>query len=136
MNKYEIVFDMLKDKMLFISKRCEYDDNKISISKNLSFLSIISSIITRPFKFIIKNESDENSFDMNSSKDILNKKRIISTFKTFKKKMIKKFNLIDILKIGVSVYYYLIRNKENKLFSLTMNEIYDTSYESFSSRML
>ena len=29
---------MLKDKMLFIFKRCEYDNNKISTFKNLSFL--------------------------------------------------------------------------------------------------
>ena len=39
--------------------------------------------------------------------------------------MIKKLNFIDIIKINVSIYYYLIRNKENKLFSLTINEIYD-----------
>ena len=30
--------------------------------------------------------------------------------------MIKKFDLIDIIKINASIYYYLIRNKENKLF--------------------
>ena len=46
--------------------------------------------------------------------------------------MIKKFNFIDIIKINVSIYYYLIRNKKNKFFSLTINEIYDISYE-FSS---
>ena len=72
--------------MLFIFKRYEYNDNKISTSKNLSFLSIISFIITRFFKFIIKNESNENNFDINFSKDILNKKKIILIFKTFKKK--------------------------------------------------
>ena len=77
---------MLKDKMLFIFKRCEHNNNKILILKNFLFLSIISFVITRSFKFIIKNESDENSFDMNSSKDILNKKRTTLTFKAFKKK--------------------------------------------------
>ena len=75
---------MLKDKMLFIFKRCEYDDNKALIFKNLSFLLKISFIvITRPFKFIIKNESNEDNFDMNYFKDILNKKRSILIFKTF-----------------------------------------------------
>ena len=78
---------MRKDKMLFVFKQCENDDNKISISKNFSFLSIISSvIITRFLKLIIKNKSNENNSDMNFSKDI--KKRSISIFKAFKKKMI------------------------------------------------
>ena len=45
--------------------------------------------------------------------------------------MIKKFDFIDIIEINISVYYHLTRNKENKLFFLTMNEIYDTLNESF-----
>ena len=45
--------------------------------------------------------------------------------------MIKKFNFIDIIKIDVSIYYYLIRNKKNKLFSLIINEIYDIFNKSF-----
>ena len=78
---------MLKNKILFIFKRCEYNDNKISITKDLSFLPIISFIIIiRPLKSIIKNESNENNFDINYLKDILNKKRSISTLKTLKKK--------------------------------------------------
>ena len=136
MNKYEIVFNMFKDKMLFVFKRCEHNDNKISTSKNLSFLSTISSVITRSFKFIVKNESNENNSDMNLSKNISNKKRITLIFKTFKEKMIKKPDLIDIAKIDVSIYYHLIRNKKNKFFSLTMNKIYDTSYEFSSLRIL
>ena len=36
---------MLKDKILFMFKRCEYDDNKILTFKNLSFLSKTSFII-------------------------------------------------------------------------------------------
>ena len=45
MNKYEVVLDMLKDKILFLSERCDYDDNKILTSKDLSFLSNASSVI-------------------------------------------------------------------------------------------
>ena len=117
---------MLKDKMLFIFKRCEYDDNKISAFENLSFLSkTLFVVITRFFKFIVENESNEDSFDINHFKDILNKKRSTLTFKTFKEKIIKKFDLINIIEIDASIYYYLIRNKENKLFFLIMNEIYD-----------
>ena len=127
---------MLKDKMLFIFKRCKHNDNKILTSKNLSFLSIISSAVTRPFKLIAKNELNEDNFDINPSKDILNKKKTTLTSKTFKKKMIKKSDFIDIAKIDASTYYYLTRNKKNKLFSLTMNEIYDTLYKFSSSKML
>ena len=117
---------MLKDKMLFVFKRCKHNDNKISTFKNLSFLSKTSFIIIiRFFKLIIKNESNENNFDMNYFKYISNRKRSISKFKAFKEKMIKKFNFIDITKINASIYYHLIRNKENKLFSLIMNKIYD-----------
>ena len=136
MNKYEVVFNMLKDKMLFVFKRYEYDDNKILISKNLSFLSIISFIITRFLKLIVKNESNEDNFDMNLLKNISNRKRITSIFRTFKEKMIKKLDFINIAKIDVLIYYHLIRNKKNKLFSLIMNKIYNTLYKSFSLRML
>ena len=136
MNKHEIVLNMLKNKMLFVSERYEHDNNKISTSKNLSFLPITSSAVTRPFKPIVKNESNENNFDINSSKDISNRKRITSTLKTFREKMIKEFDLINIAKIDASVYYHLTHNKENKLFSLTMNKIYDTSYKPPPPRML
>ena len=109
MNKYKVVLDMLKDKMLFIFKRYKYNNNKILKIKNLSFLlKTLFVIIIRFFKFIIKNESNENNFNINYSKNISNKKRLILTFRAFKKRIIKKFNFIDIIKIDVSIYYYLI----------------------------
>ena len=95
MNKYKVVFDMLKDKILFLFKRYNYNNNKILALKDLSFLSTTSLIvITRPFKFIIKNDSNENNFDMNYSKNVsnrkksINRKRLILTFKTLKKNKI------------------------------------------------
>ena len=45
MNKYEIVLDMLRNKILFLFERCDYDDSKILTSKDLSFLSNASSIV-------------------------------------------------------------------------------------------
>ena len=77
---------MLKNKILFIFKRCKHNNNKILISKNLLFLSIISFvIITRFFKFIVKNELNEDNFDMNFSKNISNKKKLTLILKTLKK---------------------------------------------------
>ena len=117
---------MLKDKMLFIFERCKHNDNKASTSENLSFLSKTSFIvIIRSLKSIIKDESNEDNFDTHYFKDISNRKRSTLTFRAFKEKMIKEFDFIDIVEIDISIYYYLIRNKKNKLFSLIMNEIYD-----------
>ena len=125
---------MFKNKILLFFKRCDYDNNKILISKDFSFLSItLSIIITRSFKFIVKNDSNENSFDINYSKNVLNKKRSILIFRTFKKKKIQKSDFIDIIEIDALTYYHLIKNKENKLFFLIMNEIYDT--QSFEIRL-
>ena len=127
MNKYEIVFDMFRNKILFLFKRYDHDNNKILTSKDLLFLSNASSIvITRPFKFTVKNDSNENNFDINYSKDVFNKKRSTSTLKTFKEIKIQKPDLIDIAEINTLAYYHLIKNKKNKLFSLIINEICDT----------
>ena len=95
MNKHEVVLDMFKDKILFLFKRCDYDNNKILTSKDLSFLPITSSIIIiRFFKSIVENDSNENNFDMNHSKDVSNRKgltsrkRLISILKTLKENKI------------------------------------------------
>ena len=85
MNKHEVIFDMRKNKILFVFKRYKHNDNKVSTFKNLSFLSITLFIIIISLKSIVEN-SNEKNFDVNSSKDI--KKRSTSIFKTFKKKMI------------------------------------------------
>ena len=127
MNKYKVILDMFRDKILFLFERYDHDDNKILTLKDLSFLSNVSSVvITRFFKLIVENDSNEYNFDMNHFKNVFNKKRLISIFKIFKEMKIQKLDLIDIIEIDVSAYYYLIKNKENKLFSLTMNKIYDT----------
>ena len=118
---------MLRDKILFLFKRCDHNDNKISTSKDLSFLpNAPPVVITRPSKSTVKNNSNENNSDMNHSKNASNKKRSTSTLRTLKEIKIQKPDLIDIAEIDASTYYYLIRNKENKLFSLTINKICDT----------
>ena len=76
---------MLKNKILFIFKRCEYNNNKILTSKNFSFLSNISFIIiTRFFKYIVKIESKNDNFDIKFSKNKSNIKKLILIFKHLK----------------------------------------------------
>ena len=128
MNKYEVVLNMKKNKILFISKRYKHNNNKVLIFENLSFLPIISFIIIISFKSTVEN-SNKKSSNVNSSKDT--RKKSTSIFKTFKKKMIQKFDFLNIVEINVSIYYYLIRDKENKLFSLIINKIYDIFIKSF-----
>ena len=77
---------MLKNKILFVFKWYKYNNNKILISKNLSFLLIISFIIIIwSFKSIVKNELNENNVNINHLKNISNKKKSTSTSKTLKK---------------------------------------------------
>ena len=76
---------MKKNKILFIFKRYKYNDNKVLAFKNLTFLSIISSIVITSLKFIVENSNEEN-FDVNFSKNT--RKRSTSILKTLKKKMI------------------------------------------------
>ena len=104
MNKYEVILDIKKNKILFVSKRYKYNDNKVLTSEDLSFLSITSFIIIISLKFTAENSNEEN-FDMNSSKDT--RKRLTFTLKTFKEKMIQKFDFLNIVEIDASTYYHL-----------------------------
>ena len=73
-----MIFDMRKDKILFVFERCEYNNNKNLASENLLFLSIILFvIIIRSLTFIIINKLNENNFDIDFSK---NKKKININF--------------------------------------------------------
>ena len=45
MNKYEVVLDVFKNKILFLFERYDYNNNKILILKDLSFLLITSFIV-------------------------------------------------------------------------------------------
>ena len=83
MNKHEVVLDMRKNKILFVSRRYEYNDNKVLTSEDLSFLSIISFIVITSFKFIVENLNEESS-DVNSLKDT--RKRLTFTLKHLRKK--------------------------------------------------
>ena len=73
--------------MLFIFKRCKYNDDKILTFKSLSFLLItLFNIIIRFIKFIVKNESNKDNFNINYLKNILNKKNQYQHLKYLKKR--------------------------------------------------
>ena len=65
-----------------------------------------------------------NNFDFNLF-DKRNKKRFILIFYILKEKKLLKLEFFNIIKIDINFYYYLIRNKNNKLFSIIINEIYN-----------
>ena len=126
MNKHEVVLDMRKNKILFVFKRYKHNDNKVLAIENLSFLSIISFVIITLLKPTVEN-LNEKSLNVNPSKDT--RKKLTPILKTFKKKKIQESDLLNIIEINILTYYYLTRSKENKLFSLTINKIYDTLIE-------
>ena len=66
-NKYGVLLDMMKDRILFVFGRYEYDGNLTSPLEDLTFLSILSllsllmlfyTILKRPLSLIYKNDFD------------------------------------------------------------------------------
>ena len=78
--------------------------------------TILSIVITRPFKSIVENDSNEDSSDMNHSKNVSNKKKSTSTLRALKEKKIQKSDFIDIVEINALTYYYLVRNQNEQTF--------------------
>ena len=85
MNKYRVLLDMMKDKILFMLDRYNHNDNETSTAKNLAILSNPKS---KPsiLQTILKKESppqptyndDLNSIiDLDISSELINKKRLI-----------------------------------------------------------
>ena len=72
----------------------------MSLLKNVLFLSTILFIINiRSFKFIIKNESNKDDFNIKFLKNISNRKKLTLISKSFKKKRFKSLILLTLLKL-------------------------------------
>ena len=103
MNKHEVLLNIIKNKILFISRRYEYNYNTTFSYSDLSFIlnttctSTLRTILKRSLIFIVE---DKTIKDINSLLEDQN---------------------INILEVEVVVYYRLIRDKNNKLFSLIIN---------------
>ena len=104
MNKHEVLLDMIKNKILFISRRYEYDYNITFNYSDLSF--IFNNAYTLILRIILKYSLISIVED-----------KIIRDIDS----LLKDQN-INILEIEVVVYYRLTRDKNNKLFSLIINK--------------
>ena len=122
MNKYNYLLDMIINKILFVLKRYYYNNNNISFSKKLifillklSFILLILIILKRSLLATVKEEIINNITLLSKDKEI------------------------NILKVEAIVYYKLIQNKNNKLFSLIIaktNKAYFTSISSYNPYIL
>ena len=123
MNKYNIILNILKNINFFVSKRYNYNDNKIFLLKELIFIKFfkikflkskitLKIILIKYYFFIIKKIFDEYNF--------------IFLFKisVYIKIIIKNIDdkIFDILKIKIAIFYNLIKNKNNKFFSVILNK--------------
>ena len=121
MNKHNCLLDMIVNKILFISRRYNYNSNNTSFFKKLIFIFLVlSSLIL--LLIILKRSSSATV-----EEEIIN-----DTTSLLK-------NDIDILKVEAAVYYKLTQDKNNKLFSLIIaktNKTYLTSISSRNPRIL
>ena len=113
---------MIINKILFVSRRYNYNNNNTSFFKKLTFiLSKLSSLLSL---LVISKYSLSAKVEEETINDITS---------------LLKNKDINILEIEATVYYKLIRDKNNKLFSLIIakiNKTYLTSIASRGSRIL
>ena len=134
MNKYNVLLDIIKDRILFPLGRCDYNKNYILLSKDLTFLlililvslsssvsTIISYTILKRVLFVSICENEPNISAIES--------KILSSIKKLETSTQRSFNLannLDIIEIEVVVFYILIKNKSNKFFNLILSEIHES----------
>ena len=122
MNKHDCLLDMIMDKILFVLRRCNYNNNNTSFFKELIFISLKLS------SFLLLLVISKRSLSAKVEEETIN--NITSLLKN---------KDIDILKVEATVYYKLVRDKDNKLFSLIIagtGKAYLTSIASRGPRVL
>ena len=121
MNKHGCLLDMIMNKILFISRRCNYNNNNTSFFKELIF------ILLKLSSFLLLSVIPKRSLLAKVEEETINDITLLLEDKD-----------INILKVEAIVYYKLTRNKDNKLFSLIIartSKTYLTSIASHSPRM-
>ena len=122
MNKHNCLFDIIINKILFVLERYNYNNNNTSFFKKLIFISLkLSSLL---LLLVILKYSLSAKVEEETINDITS---------------LLKNKDINILEIEAIVYYKFTRDKNNKLFSLTItktNKTYLTSIASHNPRIL
>ena len=135
MNRHGVLLDMMRDKILFVPGRCQHDGNVVSAATELSFVtsqgqspniiqalaitsseqspSVRTSRSRRPspsFKPAILHRTTED-IPANTSAEKLNVSPIDGS------------ECLDIAEISAASFFMSAKDQDNKLFSLTLNEI-------------
>ena len=119
MNKYNYLLDIIINKILFVSKRYNYNNNNTSFFKKLTFILLkLSSLL---LLLIILKRSLLAKVEEETINDITS---------------LLKNKDINILKVEAIVYYKFIWDKNNKLFSLIITKTNKTYFTSIASRNL
>ena len=113
MNKHKVLLDMMKDKILFVPGRCTHDDSAPSNIEDLTFISLSKSadppVPPRPLSPTVTDSDSDDDDSVSGDKRVPK----------------KDDDTLDICEIGGDAFFLNAKDENNKLFSLTMNEIYD-----------
>ena len=118
------MLNILNNKLLFVLRRYSYNENEVSLAKDLIFIDsfkvafsnyfiILKVILKRSFKFTIKNVfSTTNTLTL--IKYLIKKDSLVTN----------SFDSLNILEINTIAFYKLVKNKTNNLFIITLSEKY------------
>ena len=127
-----MLLDIIKDKVLFVPGRYNYPNNTPSSLYNLAFvtaslyppLSITKPLLLTP---IVKDNSKLGTTTLDSSSDSTRlrspRKRKPRTPRSLKNNNAKSPNYLNIYEISAAAFYANARDKNNRLFSLTLSKI-------------
>lgn len=129
MNKHGVLLDMLKDKVLFVPGRCCHEGNKASTPEELAFVPPPTplppaAILKRPPPptCISEHESESSEWDTESStsSSASRRKKKLPTPRAAKEQRAKHPDMLDIHEVCAASYYNYARDKECRLFALTI----------------
>ena len=128
-----MLLDIIRDKILFMLKRCQHDNNIVSIATKLLFFSSRRQSLDVQ-ALAITNLEYLSSVEISSSHFFLLSFKLTILHRTTKDTLVKRFNSVadeleylNIVEISAEFFFMSAKNKNNKLFLLTLNEIISQS---------